>query len=199
MVALETARLCLRRLQDSDLDVYYQRIYADPEVMKTLPVGAPISRQAFNKRIPIFMTDHWTQHGFGPWVMIHKAHQAFIGHCGLKFWPESTEVEVFCALDKRYWGQGLATEGARASLRYGFEALKLNCTMAATLPENQASRRVLEKIGLVFEGEMSFGDLMAVRYTIDRSMYVVDESFEYRVHDCGNRSESQKLAQEERL
>ena len=190
MVAIETARLCLRRLQASDLDVYYQRIYADPDVMKTLPAGAPIPRDDFERRVSMTMVHHWAQHGFGPWVMIHKADQVVLGHCGLRYWPESTEVEVFYALDKRYWGQGLATEGARASLRYGFEALQLERIIAAILPENQASRRVLEKSGFRLEGEMAFGDLVVMRYCIKRPDYLVDESFAYRLCECGNQSEA---------
>jgi len=86
MVALETARLHLRRIQETDFDPYYQCIYAASEVMKTLPAGAPISRQEFDARTPALMIDHWQQHGFGPWVVIHKADQTLIGHCGLKYW-----------------------------------------------------------------------------------------------------------------
>ena len=139
--------------------------------MKMLPAGAPIPRQAFDQRIATLMVDHWTRHGFGPWVVIHQADQACIGHCGLKYWPESSDVEVFYALDKRYWGQGLATEGARASLRYGFETLQLERIIAAARLENRASRRVLEKLGMTYEGDMPFGPLTVARYVIERSTY----------------------------
>jgi RimJ/RimL family protein N-acetyltransferase len=122
-IALETRRPLLRRLQPTDMDAYYRGIYADPEMMRTLPARVPISRAELEARVPGFMIDHWTAHGFGPWPVIYKADQRFIGHCGLRYWPGSPDVEVFYALDKRYWGGGLATEGARASLRYGFEHL----------------------------------------------------------------------------
>ena len=118
MATVETRRLLLRRLQPTDMDVYYHCIYADPEVMHTLPARVPISRAEFEARVPGFMIDHWTAHGFGPWAVIHKADRQFIGHCGLRYWPESSDVEVLYALDKRYWGKGLATEGApRVSAR----------------------------------------------------------------------------------
>ncbi len=122
------------------------------------------------------MIDHWSQHGFGPWVVIHKADDVLIGHCGLRYWPESSDVEVLYALDKRYWGQGLATEGARASLRYGFEELDLTHIIAAALLENDASRRVLEKIGMTYEGKMSFRGLEAARYHMTRSAYMAGEA-----------------------
>jgi RimJ/RimL family protein N-acetyltransferase len=152
------------------MDAYYESIYADPDVMRTLPSQRPIEREEFNVRIPTFMVDHWTQHGFGLWAVIHKADQRFIGHCGLRYWPDSTDVEVLYALDKRYWGRGLATEGARTSLRFGFEHLKLDRIIAAAMVDNTASRRVLEKIGMRYEGDFTFAGLTAAKYVIAQPM-----------------------------
>ena len=112
------------------------------------------------------MIDHWIQRGFGPWVVIHKADDQLIGHCGLRYWPDSPEVEVLYALDKRYWGTGLATKGAAASLRYGFEHLNLERIIAAAMVENTASRRVLEKIGMRHVGNFIFVGLEAAKYEI---------------------------------
>ncbi|MBM4254987.1 MAG: GNAT family N-acetyltransferase [Deltaproteobacteria bacterium] len=137
MTTVETARLLLRRIQPADMDDYYQRIYAEPDVMRMLPAQRPLSRADFDARIPTFMIDHWTEHGFGPWAVIHKADKQFIGHCGLRYWPESSDVEVFYALAKPYWGLGLATEGARASLRYGFEHLTLAAILILTYDNRQ--------------------------------------------------------------
>jgi len=176
MAAVETARLYLRRLQATDLDDYYQRIYADPAVMRTLPSLGPISRAEFDTRVPTFMVEHWTVHGFGPWVVIHKPDHQFIGHCGLRYWPGSLNVEVLYALDKRYWGKGLATEGARASLRYGFAQLHLEHIIAAALVENHASRRVLEKIGMRYERTFQFQGLDAASYSLSRTDYQTDDA-----------------------
>jgi ribosomal-protein-alanine N-acetyltransferase len=171
MDAWETERLYLRRFENTDRDAYYQRIYADPEVMKTLPTGKPMAREDFESRVTRLMVDHWREHGFGPWVVVHKADQALIGHCGLKYWPDSPEVEVFYALAKPYWGQGLATEGARASLRYGFEERQLDHIIAAAFIDNVASRRVLEKIGMTYTGETTFAGLTVAGYMIRRETY----------------------------
>jgi hypothetical protein len=91
--------------------------------------------------------------------VVHKFDQQGIGHCGLKYWPDSSDVEVLYALDKRYWGRGLATEGARASRRYGFAELQLDRTLAAALVDNHASRRVLEKLGMQYESNRLFRSL----------------------------------------
>lgn len=172
MATVETERLCLRRLRDTDRDAYYQCIYADPAVMKTLSAGKPIAREDFEARITALMIDHWQAHGFGPWVVEHKADETLIGHCGLKYWPDSPEIEVFYALAKPYWGQGLATEGARASLHYGFEVCGLDHIIAAAFVDNYRSRRVLEKIGMTYVGNMAFVERTAARYVIRREEYV---------------------------
>ena len=180
MAAIETARLYLRRLQATDLDEYYQRIYADPDVMRTLPPFGPISRADFETRVPTFMVEPWAVHSFGPWAVIHKPDHQFIGHCGLRYWPGSSDVEVLYALARQYWGKGLATEGARASLHYGFEHLKLERIMAAALVDNHASRRVLEKIGLRYDKAFQFHGLAVAGYSLSRADYQVDDA-QYRL------------------
>ena len=62
-------------------------------------------------------------------------------------------VEIGYRLRTEFWGRGLATEGGRAVLRHGFEHLKLDEIVAFTIPANKRSRRVMDKIGLVFSGE----------------------------------------------
>jgi len=171
MDAVETERLYLRRFEDTDRDAYYQCIYADPEVMRTLPAGKPIAREDFDSRVTRLMVAHWREHGFGPWVVVHKADQTLIGHCGLTYWPDSPDVEVFYALAKPYWRKGLATEGARASLRYGFEERGLDHIIAAAFVDNIASRRVLEKIGMTYTGETTFTGLTVAGYVIKRDEY----------------------------
>jgi ribosomal-protein-alanine N-acetyltransferase len=171
MDTVETERLYLRRFEDTDRDAYYQGIYADPDVMRTLPAGKPMAREDFDSRVTRLMVDHWRTHGFGPWVVVHKADQTLIGHCGLKYWPDSPDVEVLYALAKPYWGKGLATEGARASLRYGFEERRLDHIIAAAFVDNMASRRVLEKIGMTYTGETTFAGLTVAGYAIRRDEY----------------------------
>src|SRR5262245_25404903 len=85
-------------------------------------------------------------------------------------------MEVIYALDRQYWGQRLATEVARASLRYGFEHLKLERIMAAALVDNEASRRVLEKIGLRYEHNFQFHGLAVAGYSLSRTDYRVDDA-----------------------
>ena len=77
----------------------------------------------------------------------------FIGRCGLLPWTidGQREVEVAYTITQEYWGQGLATEAARGILEYGFEKLNLSRLICLIDPENIASQRVAEKIGMTLE------------------------------------------------
>ena len=65
-------------------------------------------------------------------------------------------VEIGWRLARKYWGKGLATEGAQAAMRYGFETLRLREIVAITAPNNVRSRRVMDKIGLKHHPEFDF-------------------------------------------
>ena len=168
MSELETSRLLLRPWRKEDLDAY-ARICADPEV--TRYVSGPLSRQESEEQGSRFVR-HWEERGFGLWAVEHRASGAFIGFIGLLHqhdWPIGEhKTEVGWRLDRAFWGRGLATEGAQASVRYGFEELGLEGMISIIHPENMASRRVAEKAGLALRGEVRFRGYVSVWYVIDR-------------------------------
>ncbi len=104
--------------------------------------------------------------------MEERASGEFIGFIGLAYhdgWPEGEhKTEVGWRLNRTHWGRGLATEGALASVRYGFEGLGLERIISITLPENAASRRVMEKAGLTYRGGTRWMGNNVVWYAIDR-------------------------------
>jgi ribosomal-protein-alanine N-acetyltransferase len=170
MPEIETGRLRLRPFAPDDADVYYQRIFGDPDVTKYLRGRRSITRAD----MPALLTrliDQWTQQGFGFWAVTDKSDGQLIGHCGLKYLDATTEIEIAYALAKSHWGRGFATEAARAVLRFGFEELKLDRIVAVAVPENAASRRVLEKIGLAFEKIDRYYDADLAYYTISRAQF----------------------------
>jgi len=170
MTEIETDRLLLRRWRDEDLDAY-ARICADPEVMQYMRVGGPLTREQTEQRVAAAIR-HWEERDFGLWAVEEKATGAFIGRIGILYhedWPEGEhKTEVGWLLDRSCWGRGLATEGARASLRYGFEELGLERIISIIRPENTASRRVAEKAGLTLRGETRWRGVNVVWYAIDR-------------------------------
>src|SRR4030095_11033499 len=118
MYIVETTRLFLRPVISADLDEF-AAMNAEPDVMRYIGDGKPQTRAQTHLRIYAIL-DHWEQHGFGLCTIVDKATDAFIGFCGLQYLDNTAEIEVGYRLAKRFWGAGLATEGARASLRQGF-------------------------------------------------------------------------------
>ncbi len=170
---IETERLWLRQLHDDDLDLYHVRLFDDPEVMRYLPAGKPIPRERTQALMARFK-EHWTQHQFGVWAVVEKSSGELIGHCGLQYLADTPEVEVLYALAKPYWGKGLTTEAARASVQFGFEQVKLDRIVAVAVPANIASRRVMEHIGLKYEKDARFFNLDVVYYAIQRADFQTD-------------------------
>ncbi len=147
-VEIQTPRLWLRRWRQEDRDPFAE-LNADPAVMEHFP--STLSREESDAGVDRIET-HFTEHGFGFWAVEVPGTAPFIGFIGL-FVPafESSFtpcVEIGWRLARPWWGQGLATEGARAALAYGFEQLNLPGIVSFTVPGNQRSRRVMEKLGM---------------------------------------------------
>ena len=90
------------------------------------------------------------------WIAEVAATREVIGHCGLQRLEDGDEVEVGYYLGRSAWGQGYATEAARASLAYGFDECGLSSIVAVVRHENAASRHVLEKLGMRAERDGVF-------------------------------------------
>ena len=177
MLAIETARLRLRHFIESDLEDY-ARIYANPEYTRYSPKGAVPLEQAkeASQAAYDYFTSHWQRQGFGVWAVCDRTQNKLIGQCGLNCLPDNDEVEVLYRLDQLYWNRGLATEATKASLRYGFEQVKLEKIVALTLPQHIASRRVMEKAGLHYTKNAYIYNLNVVYYTLYRTEYQPDDS-----------------------
>jgi RimJ/RimL family protein N-acetyltransferase len=152
-IILETKRLVLRHQVLQDLDDLWA-LYCDPEITRYIP-DAPRSRQEAKEELEWHRNGHPRFPELGLWATIHKETGRFIGRCGLLPWTidEGQEVEVAYTIAREYWGQGLATEAAKAILNYGFEQLNLSRLVSLINSENIASQKVAEKIGMTFEKE----------------------------------------------
>ncbi len=154
MNILETDRLILRRQVLDDLDHLFA-LYSDPQVSKYIP-DAPRTYEDAREELEWFMHGHPKHPELGLWAIVHVESGQFIGRGGLLPWTIDgrPEVEVAYAIAQRYWGQGLATEAARAIVRYAFEQLNLSRLICLIDPANHASRRVAEKIGMTLEAKV---------------------------------------------
>lgn len=108
---------------------------------------------------------HWRTHGFGLWVWRDKANGAFVGRAGIRriTLGEKPEIELAYALMADYWGRGLATEIGRVLLERA-RGLGLGNVVAFTLTTNLASQRVMQKLGMRYEREISHFELPHALY-----------------------------------
>lgn len=168
---LRTPRLQLRGWRLEDVGPM-ATINADPRVGAWLGGvrTPPQTQQSIQNWI-----EHWEERGFGLWAVEERASGAFIGRIGLVYhddWTASAyDAEVGWTLAFDAWGRGYATEGALASLRWGFGAPGLERIISITLPDNRRSRRVMERIGLELAGETDWKGLHHVWYATDRARW----------------------------
>ena len=149
---IETARLQLRQFVRDDLD-RLSRIYRNPELMRY--VGKDTRTREETQSAIVSILKHYQQ-GFGIWAVVYKDDSKLISVCGLCFLDNTSEVELGYLLDKWYSEKGLATENSHASLKYGFEVVKLKRIVAIAKPGNIAFRCVMEKVGMKYEKNAHF-------------------------------------------
>jgi RimJ/RimL family protein N-acetyltransferase len=149
-IVLETERLILRRFTEDDVDNLVA-LDSDPEVMRYLNGGIATPREVVEREIlPRFLSYYVRYDGFGVWAAVEKSSGEFIGWFSLRPPDEGRrdEMELGYRLRRSAWGQGYATEGARALIRKDFTELGVQRVIANTYEHNVASRRVMEKMGM---------------------------------------------------
>jgi RimJ/RimL family protein N-acetyltransferase len=145
MTTLHTDRLTLRMLCESDLDAY-AAMCADPEVMRHLGEGKPLSRPEAWRQLAL-MVGHWQLRGYGMWAVEERDTGRFAGRVGCwnpEGWPG---FEIGWTLGRAFWGKGYATEAARAALRIAFQDLGQPRIISLIRPANVRSVRVAERLG----------------------------------------------------
>ena len=156
MAIVTTERLILRRWKESDR-APFARMNADARVMEFMP--ATLSGEESDRWVDE-IENRFERHGFGLCAAELRENGEFIGFVGLlvpSFEAAFTPcVEIGWRLAAEYWGQGLATEGARAMVRHAFENLGIEELVSFTATGNARSRRVMEKIGMSHNSEEDF-------------------------------------------
>jgi [ribosomal protein S5]-alanine N-acetyltransferase len=162
VIILETPRLVLREMTEDDAENLFA-MHRDPAVTRYIP-GEPPLRDAADA-LAVIRSRILPQYArrLGRWACIVRASGAFIGWCGVKHLPEADEYDIGYRFGVPHWGMGYATEAATGALAYAREHLAGERVVGRAMPENVASVRVLEKIGLVYEGDaVEDGELLRV-------------------------------------
>jgi len=141
---VETERLVLRGWREEDLEAH-AAMSADPEVVRYL--GA-VQDRAQSWRGMALHAGHWALRGYGNWAVERKADGVLLGRVGLwdpEGWPG---LELGWKLARHAWGQGYATEAARAAMGWAWSELRAPRLISLIRPENLRSARVAERLGM---------------------------------------------------
>lgn len=145
---LTTDRIILRQWRAEDRKPF-AAMNSDPDVMRYFE---NLRSRAESDATADRLEAHIDEHGFGFWAAELRETGEFIGFVGMEHTPLelpcSPAVEIGWRIDKRFWGEGLAPEGARACLLFAFSRLQLNEVVSFTAVPNIPSLRVMEKIGM---------------------------------------------------
>ena len=164
---LVTGRLRIRPFKPDD-DVELHKMFGDPKVMERIPSGPPRSLAETRRRLAKII-EHQKKHGFSLWALIRKEDGGLIGDCGLILVEgKGPEVELSYDIAYEFWGKGYAREAARECLRYGLEDLGLQRIVGLTYKDHYASRRIMEKIEMTYEGKVHHYDRDLVQYSATR-------------------------------
>ncbi len=150
MKMLETDRLILR-LQSYDDAPSLVEMNAEPEVIRYTGDHSLGSIQEARKLLEERVFPQWEKYKMGRFTVTLKD-GTYLGWCGLRYFPESDEVDLGYRFMKKHWGKGYATESSRAVLEYGFKTLKRTRIIAKAMPENKDSLKVMQKLGMTFRG-----------------------------------------------
>lgn len=160
MIVLETERLYLRHWVPNDW-VRFKPLLIDPRVIQYVP-----QRDWTDEKIQSRICEYTQQsetRGWTLWPVILRSKSEFIGFCGFGE-EDNSEVGMGWRLLPEYWGQGLATEAAAATLQHGFSTWGFSHVVAYVQEPNVASIRVMEKIGMLCDGVCDYEGIEAIRY-----------------------------------
>jgi RimJ/RimL family protein N-acetyltransferase len=161
---LSTPRLILRNFAIEDAQSMFE-LNADPQVIRYTgdePFASVEAALSF-----ILNYDRYTQYGYGRWTVIHSQTLEYLGWCGLNYNEDNKETDLGFRFMKKWWGKGYATEAAKECLSFGFNQLGLKKIIGRALIENNASIRVLTKLGMKFEKEFEAHGSIAQQYFIE--------------------------------
>lgn len=155
---LATSRLVFRPFTHADFDLL-ATLHRDPEVGRYM--GGVWSDERIAEALARFVAEH-AERGHSKWAVFTRD-GGFVGRAGVSLWPATGELELGYSLTPEHWGQGLATEAARAIADWTFAHTSVSRLIAFADLQNYSSQRVLARIGMVrlADRNMGFGELSA--------------------------------------
>ena len=166
---IETERLSLRPLAESDLDSLHQ-LWTEPGVRQYLWDDEVIPRERTKTIIQTSQRSFETN-GYGLWSVLLRSEFAMIGFGGFWNFHDPPRLELLYGITASRWRQGFASEVARAMIRYGFEVLSFERIEASTDTANLMSTKVMEAVGMSFWKRELTNGLETIYYAISREEF----------------------------
>ncbi|MGG3738918.1 GNAT family N-acetyltransferase [Aeribacillus pallidus] len=148
---LETERLLLRKITLDDVEAMFS--YASNDEVTKYVTWDTHRSLADTKQYIDFVLSQYENKQIAPWGIESKETKEFIGTIDFVWWqPAHQKAEIGYVISDKYWGKGIATEASKKLIQFGFEEMDLVRIQAICFVENTASARVMEKVGMTFEG-----------------------------------------------
>ncbi len=176
MPTLTTERLILRRMRVSDANDMYE-YSKDPEVTKYL-LWMPHPNKKYTERYLQYLSGRYRAGLFYDWAIVLRESGKMIGTCGFtRFYDENNAAECGYVINPDYWGQGIAPEALAAVMKFGFMTLGLHRIECRYMIGNDRSRRVMEKVGMSYEGLLRDAILRGKEYKTIGICSIIDHEY----------------------
>lgn len=157
----QTQRLYFRAFTEDDVQLLFD-LNSNPNVIKYVHELPPTIESATYNLYNIILPQY-KLYGHGRWAVHLKDNNEFIGWCGLKYIKDDDEIDLGYRFKEEYWNKGFGYEAAKATIDYGLNNLKLQRIIAAALPNNIVSWKIMEKCRMKFIGEVVTRDNLLVK------------------------------------
>ena len=144
---LETDRILLREFEIEDYKSVFE-FGSNKEVQRYTGDKVLESEDEAKRIISQVNLPDYKKYGYGRWATVYKPDNKIIGFAGLKYLKSISEIDIGFRFLPKYWGKGIATEIATEIIHYGFNTLNLKRIIGIAHPDNIASCKVLNKIGM---------------------------------------------------
>lgn len=161
---LETERLVFHPFTADDFALLAE-LHADPQVQRY--IGGAWTEATIRRRLDQYVGDQ-ARLGYSKWKAFLRD-GTFVGRAGVSLMPDSGEAEIGYSFARAAWGRGLASEAAQGVVDWMFARTGVPEIIGFAHVDNLASRRVLEKLGMAFEGERAFAGLPNAFYRLKRA------------------------------
>lgn len=157
---IETERILLRPFCIEDIERFAE-ICANPNVMRYIGDGQPVSLEVITEKIPEWI-ELYEKQKYGLMALVLKKTNELIGFCGFihQIVDGDEYIELGYRLDEAYWGRGIATEAAMAARDYAFNVLEIPLLISIINHQNDASKRVAKKVGMSLMKQTNFKNVL---------------------------------------